>query len=790
MKGFGKKVMALFLGTCLLFGAACSNGEAEPAGNGGGNTSAAGSPGSAGTSGNAGTSAGNGGGGQGMGRFVETEYFLPDGVEYMMDLRLLEDGTLRMAAIGTNPLMLYSSKDEGKSWEPVEISMEQLGADKTMIQSARWSPSGQLFIIYMNQDEVMAGNMKTYCLLFDQKGTGKELTIDLPPLSSGSGNSNRISDVHFAPDGGLYIVDVNQTIYQIDLESGKILKNYANPDTVVETFAVIGKNLLVKTEDGVEFYDLETGKSLTRQEALNEYIKAFDSRHPSEADVSTGVSDYVYTAGKDGNDLYFCDETGLYHYTLDGSVVEQVIDGGLNSLSSTTLKVRGLIRSGEEGFLIFGTENSKAKLIAFNFDSSVPTLPGTELTVYALEDNTSLRQAIRMYQHDNPDVYVTLEIGMSGDDGITAADAIRTLNTNLMAGKGPDVLILDGMTIGNYVEKGMLTDLSDVIGEVSSADGLFENLVNAYQSDGKVMAVPVCVMLPMILGNADGLGSVTDLKTLTAYVESLRQKNPDAPGICGTETVDGLLRWMYGISSAAWLKDGNTLDEAALNEFFDCLKRISEAEKSQIPAGNESIITSGGGNLYLSYNMNLFSYLGGDSLICAGQMDSFQVFAVLETFRSQGDAYQSLNGQTAGVFQPMLTVGVNAKGDQSETAKGFVKYLLGKDFQSNENLGGLPVNRAAFDAGKKNPFPSDLTPSMSSMGASGELKDLEIQWPSENSFAELQKRMESVNIPADSNQVIREAVEAEAKNLLEGGASVQDAVQNVIKKVNLYLSEQ
>ena len=44
MKGFGKKVMALFLGTCLLFGAACSNGEAEPAGNGGGNTSAAGAP--------------------------------------------------------------------------------------------------------------------------------------------------------------------------------------------------------------------------------------------------------------------------------------------------------------------------------------------------------------------------------------------------------------------------------------------------------------------------------------------------------------------------------------------------------------------------------------------------------------------------------------------------------------------------------------------------------------------------------------------------------------------------
>ena len=74
-----------------------------------------------------------------------------------------------------------------------------------------WAVSYTHLDVYKRQ-----GNMKTYCLLFDQKGTGKELTIDLPPLSSGSGNSNRISDVHFAPDGGLYIVDVNQTIYQID----------------------------------------------------------------------------------------------------------------------------------------------------------------------------------------------------------------------------------------------------------------------------------------------------------------------------------------------------------------------------------------------------------------------------------------------------------------------------------------------------------------------------------------------------------------------------------------------
>ena len=58
-----------------------------------------------------------------------------------------------------------------------------------------------------------------------------------------------------------------------------------------------------------------------------------------------------------------------------------------------------------------------------------------------------LRQAISVYQKQNPDVYVDLEIGMSGEDSVTASDALRTLNTDIMAGKGPDILILDGMPV-------------------------------------------------------------------------------------------------------------------------------------------------------------------------------------------------------------------------------------------------------------------------------------------------------------------------------------------------------
>ena len=79
---------------------------------------------------------------------------------------------------------------------------------------------------------------------------------------------------------------------------------------------------------------------------------------------------------------------------------------------------------------------------------------------------------------------VNFEVGTSG--GASAEDALRTLNTELVAGKGPDVLILDGMPLQSFIDKGVLAELSQVI----SADGLIPQVVDPMRTDGKLYAVP------------------------------------------------------------------------------------------------------------------------------------------------------------------------------------------------------------------------------------------------------------------------------------------------------------
>ena len=104
-------------------------------------------------------------------------------------------------------------------------------------------------------------------------------------------------------------------------------------------------------------------------------------------------------------------------------------------------------------------------------------------------------QNISQYQKENPEVYVDLEVGVTEDNGVTASDALKNLSTEIMAGNGPDILMLDGLPVDSYVEKGMLEDLSDV---AAQAEDLFENLMAGMEEDGKLYGIPLRFSIPLV----------------------------------------------------------------------------------------------------------------------------------------------------------------------------------------------------------------------------------------------------------------------------------------------------
>lgn len=87
-----------------------------------------------------------------------------------------------------------------------------------------------------------------------------------------------------------------------------------------------------------------------------------------------------------------------------------------------------------------------------------------------------------------------------------------------MAGKGPDVLCLDGLPLDSYLSKGMLADLSDTLKAAEEKEEFFNNITRAFEKDGKIYAIPTRFRIPLLVGKQETLAGIQDLQSFAGYL--------------------------------------------------------------------------------------------------------------------------------------------------------------------------------------------------------------------------------------------------------------------------------
>ena len=88
-----------------------------------------------------------------------------------------------------------------------------------------------------------------------------------------------------------------------------------------------------------------------------------------------------------------------------------------------------------------------------------------------------------LYQQEHPELKVELRTGMEEEAALTRTDAIKQLNTELLSGSGPDLIVMDGLSVEKYTDMGLLlpVDLN------MSEDAYFTNIAETYRKDGNCM---------------------------------------------------------------------------------------------------------------------------------------------------------------------------------------------------------------------------------------------------------------------------------------------------------------
>ncbi|MDR1704928.1 MAG: extracellular solute-binding protein [Clostridiales bacterium] len=164
----------------------------------------------------------------------------------------------------------------------------------------------------------------------------------------------------------------------------------------------------------------------------------------------------------------------------------------------SSVSAADFLRIGDEFYAALENGGSY-ELTRYSYGEEMPVT--ATLDIFSIYGNPTLRQAIGEFKRKNSGVDVNLRIGMDGAPGVTEQDVIRALNTKILAGKGPDLLMLDGLPYSDYIEKGALKDISGIIDAQIAAGGFMESMRGAYAVAGGVHGIPMRYTLPVMIGN-------------------------------------------------------------------------------------------------------------------------------------------------------------------------------------------------------------------------------------------------------------------------------------------------
>lgn len=706
---------------------------------------------------------------QAMGRFLEEEFEMGGEISSIFDMRKLEDG--RLCIIGMNGVSpgVWELAEDGETVQKIyDFPTEMQSSANGWVNRAAFSPDGQIVCAF---EEETADGFHSVLYLIDKEGKTKTLPLELPELKDDlydeefGETSNRVDDIQFPVNDWVVLQDKNGTVFQLNTADGSVEHKY-DIGSVMGSFRIfaMGYTLIAQEGDQTILYDMKTGEQKQPEEALNKG----GSKEGSFWEMDT----------LDGGESVYClSGGGLYHYKFGGSVMEQLIDGSMNTLGTPDFYPIVMAMLDEQNLLVisYGSVDTEGPVIyKYAYSADVPAKPDKELKMYSLYENETIRDTINRFRKEHPDVYVNYQVALTRDNGMTVSDALKTLTTEIMAGNGPDLLLLDGMPVQTYIEKGVLKDLRSLVEE--SDGSYFEHIINAYEDEkGQLCAVPTRFYIPMIQAGSkyyspgEGFDEFTERKdTMT----NMRPKNVVA-------------KFWY-TCGAAWRKEDGTLDEAKVKDFLIKLKNGYGEYDSNI----EEYETEDWSNMYLSngdYEL-LEGNWNTNFGLCGHKEYGFEL-AINE--KVSDGCVDLMPGQADHVFVPFMVLGVSSKSAQPQIAEEFVKYLLSEEKAQGfyTMSSGFPVEkelfRSAVDGHIYEKEPQDITTHLNN----GEAVQYFMRPTPQEEVTRMTELAQSLTTPAYMDDVIKEVVVEQGVKVLKEELSPEEGAAAIIQKVNIYLAE-
>ena len=782
---FGKRAVALMTAAAMMLGGCGAQAQKE------GNAEAA----------------GGGDADVQMGRYVEEYTRANVQMDRNGSFTWLEDGRLAVFSYNYGP---YVSADEGKTWEPWQAEWYQDNAAYRSYQKAAIAPDGTIFAGYYDysagvehaqdteeangEEEAETGDAKSddfsmqmQYLLVHPDGSSEAIHPEWP---NGNDSENWVSECWFAPDGTLYVSDPDYLYTLSPKGEMSVLLETENPAEQL-CFLKDGR-MLAATTQGVLIYDRESGRLTENDDVLDEFVMTQVKQNRNEIHYADD-SYSVYLQSGEADQIYLVSCDGIYRHMLGGGTIEKLLEGSLSSLGDPSEGIYGMQLLSDNRFVVQYAGGSGI----FSWREDIPTLPQKELKVFGLKRDVMVQQTVSLFQKEHQDVYVNYEVGLEKNSGQTKEDVIKALNTEILAGHGPDVIMLDGLPMDSYMEKGMLEDLGQVLAGAEEKETIFHNIAASLEKNGKLPAIPMRYQFPGIIGPEEVLSQGTDLDRLVAAAQKLRREK-ETGSVTGSIDAMATLQILATACSPAWETEDKSVDLIAVEEFLAAAGQIFAAEdagttEQEKESWNEvRYRNSSGTNTDDAWMM--MDVAAPQAFLEDGRMgmgyisDVWSLEIMFSANRKEGMFCDVLKGQSERTFMPYTIAGVSALAKEKELAKQFVGLMLSADASSGD---GFCVNRDAVEEQVRlnNDGDGGIIGAMYLQSDTGAAREMTVYQMTQEEVAWLYETLESLRTPDLIHERLYEAVLETGEKMLKEGMDMETALAEIQNKVRLSMAE-
>lgn len=674
-------------------------------------------------------------------------------------------------------LMISTIGCRSKEDDPIEKKDTKVAYQADKIEKPKDISKIQ-FLIYLEDGTLRiggSGQSGEERTVWDSKNNGKDWILagdseQLPELK------NQNAFYKYSSDGKFYVVE-DQTIRLYE-------------DTQPSTINIVeGESYLDSALCGQDFYLLvedETGTKQIRKYDLSEQIwENMENEELVQALKKTtgygclaadSLAEMLYTEGE--GIVKYCVEKDETTYAINEEVLSGCIDTINEPITGLAVQGENIVvctagKSGSESNLYFLQKEQTKKTEKDKTDTGKSTV----LKIYSLKENSMIRSSLAFFRREHTDISINYTVGYTGEDGFSVSDAIRKLNTEIMADEGPDIIVLDNLPVEEYISKGVLEPVTDIVNE--KKDEIFFNMIEGYNKESEIFCVPTTFRIPVIIGNSE----VVSAESSKAVIDQMEQQ--ESP-VLTRQDFPYAAMYMF-VTSDMVEKDG--MNEEKLTAYYNDLLRLKEM-------GNVTDKIVGESDYSMNQTVDIFPYgesdvpsdiYFGEAKAGVGQIAYADSYIKLNSARKQADIqFDYLNKSGGNYYIPTEVLGINSRSSYKDAAKEFLSLYLTEEVQ-NTNTMGFSINRNSM---RNSAAVTDSPQYYSTIYKNLEdTSGLDLYTLSTDEFNELLQFVELADTPVWVDAVVTETVMEQADKILYEGLDVQTAVKTVCDKIDLYLKE-